>query len=166
MQSSVVDVPGDAGRVEVRHAGGGGGRDGGGGGRTVRPSAAGEQRHECVQGPLLEGHHSARCQSSSNVLSKIVLAVNHSSTCFVASFFLPLTLAKTASSSSSFGGSSLLRMRGRSASCRRETRSNPRTDGRRDVRTEDRAPLGNTPRSRFCVATADHRADDKRRRPL
>ena len=94
MQSSVVDVPGDAGRVEVRHAGGGGGRDGGGGGRTVRPSAAGEQRHECVQGPLLEGHHSARCQSSSNVLSKIVLAVNHSSTCFVASFFLPSTLAK------------------------------------------------------------------------
>ena len=94
MQSSVVDVPGDAGRVEVRHAGGGGGRDGGGGGRTVRPSAAGEQRHECVQGPLPEDHHSARSQSNPNVLSKIVLAVNHSSTCFVASFFLPLTLAK------------------------------------------------------------------------
>ena len=87
MQSSVVDVPGDAGRVEVRHAGGGGGRDGGGGGRTVRPSAAGEQRHECVQGPLLEGHHSARSQSSPNVLSKIVLAVNHSSTCFFFSSF-------------------------------------------------------------------------------
>ena len=93
MQSSNVDVPGDAGRVEVRHAGGGGGRDGGGGGRTVRPSAAGKQRHECVQGPLPEGgHHFARSQSSTNGPLKIVLAVNHSSPSPILSSFN--TLAK------------------------------------------------------------------------
>ena len=67
--SIIIVVPGNARRVEVRHAGGGGGRDGGGRGSVVGPSAAGKEGHECVLASSFSSSESALTLQTMRYLS-------------------------------------------------------------------------------------------------